>query len=134
MFLFVGRKLALVEPAKRRFMNCYCIQTYYIKTNTISCQNLSLRSISWPDLFPIFLLFLISKLLTFLSQNENELTTCSKIANANFVGPLLAYSVFLFNFNDLRWSYTFNMYFCLFNFFSILFKSNMTKFVLPIQD
>ena len=34
----------------------------------------------------------------------------------------------------LRWSYTFNMYFCLFNFFSILFKSNMTKFVLPIQD
>ena len=36
--------------------------------------------------------------------------------------------------HNLRWSYTFNMYFCLFNFFSILFKSNMTKFVLPIQD
>ena len=39
-------------------------------------------------------------MLTFLSQNENKQTTCSKIANANFVGLLLAYSVFLFNFND----------------------------------
>ena len=47
-----------------------------------------------------FLLFLISKLLTFLSQKENKQTTCSKIANANFVGLSLAYSVFLLNFND----------------------------------
>ena len=39
-------------------------------------------------------------LLTFLSQNENKQTTCSKIANANFVRLSLAYSVFLFNFND----------------------------------
>ena len=39
-------------------------------------------------------------MLTFLSQNENKQTTCSKIANAKFVELSLAYSVFLFNFND----------------------------------
>ena len=47
-----------------------------------------------------FFLFLISKLLTFLSQNENKQTTCSKIANANFVGLSLAYLCFLLNYND----------------------------------
>ena len=39
-------------------------------------------------------------MLTFLSQNENKQTACSKTANANFVGLSLACSVFLFNFND----------------------------------
>ena len=48
----------------------------------------------------IFLLFKISKLSTFISQNENKQTICSKIANANFIGLSLAYSVFLFNCND----------------------------------
>ena len=26
MYVFVRKKLAFVEPAKRRFMNCYCVQ------------------------------------------------------------------------------------------------------------
>ena len=26
MFVFVRKKLAFVEPAKRRFMNCNCVQ------------------------------------------------------------------------------------------------------------
>ena len=54
-----------------------------------------------------FLLFLMSKVLTFLSQNENKQTTCSKMANANFDGLLLAY-LFLLIFNDQFSTVNFN--------------------------
>ena len=104
MFVFVPKKLAFAEPAKRRFMNCFCVQKINQNKHNFLPKSLApmdnfVKHFSAGFVFN-FLSFLISKLWTFLSQNENKQTTCSKITNANFVGLSLAYSMFLFNFND----------------------------------
>ena len=97
-FVFVRKKLAFVEPAKRRFMNCYCVQN--INQNK---QNFLPKSLAPMDNFVkhfsaafVFnsVLFLISKLLTFLSQSENKQTAHNKVVNSNFVGLFLAYLCF----------------------------------------
>ena len=104
MFVFVRKKLAFVEPAKRRFTNCFCVHKINQNKHNFLPKSLApmdnfVKHFSAGFVFN-FLLFSISKLLTFLSQNENKQTTCSKTANANFFGLSLAYSVFLFHFND----------------------------------
>ena len=98
MFVFVRKKLAFVEPAKRRLMNCYCVQNINQNKHNFLPKPLApmdnfVKHFSAASVFN-FVLFLISKLLTFLSQSENKQTTYSKAANANFVGLLLAYLCF----------------------------------------
>ena len=98
MFGFVRNILAFVEPAKRQFMNCYCVQNINQNKHNFLPKSLApmdnfVKHFSAEIAFN-FLLFLISKLPTFLSQNENKQTTCSKIANANFVGLSLAHLCF----------------------------------------
>ena len=83
LFVFVRKKLAFVELAKRRFMNCL---HNFLPKSLAAIDSFS--SISRSDLF------YISKLLTFHSKIENKQTTCSKIANANFVGLRLCFQCF----------------------------------------
>ena len=96
MFVFMRKKLAFVEPEKRGFMNCYCVLNINQNKHNFLPKSLApmddfVKQFSAEFVFN-FLLFLISKLFTFLSQNENKQTTCSKIANANFVGLSLMLS------------------------------------------
>ena len=98
MFALVRKKLAFVEPAKRRFMNCYCVQNinqnkYNFLPKSLALIDNFLKHFSAGFVFNFFL-FLISKLLTFLSQNENKQTTCSKIVNSSFVGLSHGYLCF----------------------------------------
>ena len=87
MFVFVGKKLAFVEATIYELLLC----TKYKSKQT---QNFSAGFVF------NFLLFLISKLLTFLSQNENKQTTCSKI-ECKFCQIFACVFMFLFNLNDL---------------------------------
>ena len=90
MFVFVRKKLTFFESAKRRSMNCYFVQNinqskYNFLAKSLAPMDTFVKHFSAGFIFN-FLLFLISKLLIFLSQNENKQTTFSKIANAKFVG------------------------------------------------
>ena len=98
MFVFVRKNRTFVAPAKRRLMNCYCVKNINQNKHNLLPKSLApmdnfVKHFSAGFVFN-FLLFLISKLLTSLSQSENKQTTCSKIANANFVGLSLAYRKF----------------------------------------
>ena len=83
---FYAEKLALVELAKRRIMNCYCLRN--INQNK---QNSLPKSLAPMD---NFVKHFSAGFVFNLPQSENKQTTWNKIANANVVGLLLAYLCF----------------------------------------
>ena len=67
MFVFVRKKLAFVEPAKRRFTNCFCVHKINQNKNNFLQKSLApmdnfVKHFSAGFVFN-FLLFSISKLL-----------------------------------------------------------------------
>ena len=73
---FCAEKLAFIEPAKRQFTNCFCVHKINQNKHNFSPKFLApidnfVKHFSAGFVFD-FLLFSISKLLIFLSQNEKK--------------------------------------------------------------